>query len=384
MTKAFIIAAKRTAVLTRAKNPDQGFGNLQAHELMAPLIKDILNQVNIDPNNIDQVIAGNALYGGGNPARMAALLAGLPAQIPSLTIDSQCCGGVDSVGLAANIIKSGQADVIVAGGLESYSRSPRRYKRALDSGSKDTEYLRPPFAPNENEDPDMLASAANLAEQYSVSRESQEIYAIYSHLKAVKNRDKLEQEILPVNGHRYDSYARNLNRRACQRLSILYGTEETGLSAATIATEADGAAALLICSESFLKKVDQQDGHNILEIIGYANAGCTPQFPALGAIAATEKLLSKSKIRADQISTVEIMEAFAIQAMLFNQNFGFPEDKINKKGGAIARGHPIGASGSINLVRLFYELENQPKNSLGLAAIAAAGGLGASILVKAT
>lgn len=377
MKSVYILAAKRTAVM-----PIQGaFNDVAAHDLLIPVINAVLKDAGLLGDQVDHVLMGNALYGGGNVSRVAALGANLPINIPAMTIDTQCCGGLDAIGLGAQLIKSGAAQIVIAGGVESYSRAPRRIKRALSRGGIDEEYDRPPFTPWPDRDPDMLAAAAKLAKEVGITREMQHIFAIDSHQKALKSQHKGANDIVAINGQTKDGVSRPLSEALCKRLAVIAGDKEYGLTSASTALKADGAAAVVMVSEGFLQKHKAKPAF-YAHFIDHVARGSDPENPALAPIAAIKHLFDRTGLKVENIAVTEMMEAFAVQAMICLRETGLITQPYNQGGGALARGHPIGASGAINAVRLFHELQNKPSGSNGLTAIAAAGGLGSALIMK--
>ena len=368
---AFIVAARRTAVAPR----NGAFRVAEAHDLAAPVIRAVLDDAGIELGQVDDVILGNALYGGGNPARMAALAAGLPDEISALTIDTQCCAGLDAVALAASRIANGEADVILAGGVESFSRSPLRFVRPSDAKDVPREYQRPSFAPFADRDPDMIEAAAILARELAVTRVAQTEFAVHSHSKALTG--PAADEIVPVENLLRDAFTRRLDSAVCARLPLLAGDVKHGVTAATVAVEADAAAAVLVVSERFAKEAATS-----VRILGSARRGGDPERPGLAPVAAARALLDRNGVKPSDIAVAEIMEAFAVQAMACIEGVGLDPAVTNIGGGALARGHPIGASGAILCVRMFHEKKKAAVSSgfRGLAAIAAAGGLGSALL----
>ncbi len=367
---AYLIAARRTAVAPR----DGAFRAIEAHDLAASVIGAVLADAEIAPHDIEDVIFGNALYGGGNPARMAALAAGLPDNIPALTIDTQCCAGLDAVLLAAARIEAGEADIILAGGVESFSRSPMRFVRPRGPDETPREYKRPPFAPFAMRDPDMIEAAAALAKELGISRSAQEAFAVESHRKAA---NLAGSEIVTVENLARDAFTRALDAKLCARLPVVAGEAEYGVTAATIAVEADAAAAVLVVSEKIAKRAKFA-----ARILSGSRRGGEPERPGLAPIGAARVLLDRHGVTAAALTSAEIMEAFAVQAIACANGLGLDHQIINPGGGALARGHPIGASGAILCVRLFENKKAAPKSGfLGLAAIAAAGGIGSALLL---
>jgi acetyl-CoA C-acetyltransferase len=372
MRTAYLVAARRTAVAPRGG----AFKAVEVDELGAPLIQAVVADTGISAEAIDDVIFGNALYGGGNPARLAALRAGLPDRVPALTIDSQCCGGLDTIMLAAERIASGGADAVIAGGLESFSRAPLRARRPRHAGEAPQPYDRPPFAPWPERDPDMIAAAATLAERFGISRARQDEFAIVSHRKALQNPTG-PTEIVSLAGLTHDAFPRSLTEATCSRLAPLAGHAAFGVTRATVAVEADAAAALLVVSESMVRRLEVE---RPVRIISATRRGGDPALPGAAPTAAARSLLAAELIAPARIAVAEIMEAFAAQAIACIDGIGVAEPAVNRGGGGLARGHPIGASGAILAVRLWHEMQSEPSGTLGLAAIAAAGGLGSALL----
>jgi acetyl-CoA C-acetyltransferase len=373
VTAAYLVAARRTGVAPR----NGAFKAVEADELGEAPIRAVLSDSGIAPEAIDDVIFGNALYGGGNPARLAALRAGLPDRVPALTIDSQCCGGLDAIMMAADRVTSGGADAVIAGGVESFSRAPLRARRPQHAGEAPQPYDRPPFAPWPERDPDMIAAAAVLAETFGISRTRQDAFAIASHRKAIENPPG-SGEIVPLAGLSRDAFPRALSEALCSRLQPIAGDEVFGVTRATVAVEADAAAALLVVSETMLQRLDVG---RPLRIMAATRCGDDPAMPGAAPIRAAKKLLAGQRVAPETIAVAEIMEAFAAQAVACAEGIGVASSALNRSGGGLARGHPIGASGAILAVRLWHEMQKEEPGAFGLAAIAAAGGLGSALLV---
>jgi acetyl-CoA C-acetyltransferase len=374
MSAAFMVAARRTAVAPRGG----AFASLGAVDLAVATIRAVLDDAGLAPSDVDDVILGNALYGGGNPARLAALKAGIPAVVPAITIDTQCCSGLDAILLAVTRIRSGEADVIVAGGVESFSRSPIRSRRPLGADELAQPYDRPPFSPWPERDPDMIPAAATLAAEWDITRSAQEAFAIESHRKALA-RSVVMAEFAAVCGLTADPFARRLTADLCARLPVLSGSPTHGVTAATVAVEADAAAAVLVVSERALASV--RAPVRVVRIIGGVRTGGDPERPGLAPIEAVRMALRREGLSVSSISVAEIMEAFAVQAMTCIRALDIDPVRVNRGGGALARGHPIGASGAIVAVRGWHELQTMESGTTGLATIAAAGGLGSVVLL---
>lgn len=377
MTAAFIVAARRTAVMPR----HGAFARIEAAELAAAAIRALLADSGLAAAEVDDAILGNALSGGGNPARLAALLAGLPQDCPATTLDSQCCSGLDAVMQAAALVESGAAGTVIAGGLESYSRSPIRMRRPKEPGEVPRAYERPPFTPWPDRDPEMIAAASALARELGIPRAVQEAFAVASHARALAAPPR-GTEIVSVAGRDRDGFTRRLTPGLCRRLPPLPGGDGTfGCTTATVAVEADAAAAVLVVSERRLSAL-RAPGRP-LRILGGARRGGDPERPALAPVAAARTALARCALAADALAVSEVMEAFAIQAIACIDGIGLDPRGVNRGGGALARGHPIGASGAVLAVRLWHEMQGEAAGARGLATIAAAGGLGSALILEA-
>ncbi|WP_346893179.1 thiolase family protein [uncultured Roseibium sp.] len=373
---AVIVAARRTPVAPRGG----AFRHLQADELAAPVIEAVLADAGLAGADVDQVILGNALYGGGNPARLATLRAGLPETVPAMTIDTQCCSGLDAILQAVRLVEAGAADCVLAGGAESFSRSAIRMHRPHNPEDIPVAYDRPPFSPWPDRDPGLNEAAADLACQRELSREAQAAFAVKSHGKAQAYLESGEygSEIVAVSGLYRDAFTRKLEMKTALRAPVLVGDAETGVSTATTAVEADAAAIVTILSERKARDLGLKAGLRVLD--GIMAAG-DPAQPALVPQRAIRRLSERLHRKPEAFDAIELMEAYAVQAMATIKDLGLDPAQVNKNGGALSRGHPIGASGAIMAVRLFHDLKNRKPDQTGLAAIAAAGGLGTAVAV---
>jgi acetyl-CoA C-acetyltransferase len=354
---AAIIAARRSAVCPRGG----AFARLSLEALGAPVMAAVLADAGLQACDVDEVICANALGAGGNPARRLALAAGLPDRVAGLTIDRQCAGGLDAIRLAVAMVASGQARVVLAGGVESYSRRPLRLQ-TFPGGAPPVPYDQPPFTPWPDRDPDMTQAAAQLAVRCGISREMQDAWAVASHAKAHMVADW--PEIVPVDGVLRDTFMRRLTQAQAQRAHALHGT----ITAANMAVAADAAAFCLIVAQA---PVVTYAGHAPLQIAASATLGAAPDDPGLSPLPAISAVWT-----GQPLAQVELMEAHAAQALACLTAARFDPAIVNPRGGGLARGHPIGASGTILAVRLFHDLR---PGEQGLAAIAAAGGIGTAI-----
>lgn len=347
-----IIAARRSAVCPRGG----AFARLSLEELAAPVIAAVLADAGMQMSDVDEVICANALGAGGNPARRVALAAGLPERVAGLSIDRQCAGGLDAIRIAAAMVASGQARVVLAGGVESYSRRPLRLQTDPDGGPA-TPYDQPQFTPWPDRDPDMAVAAAALAARLGISRMAQDDWAVASHAKACGQDFP---EIVPIAGIDQDAFTRNLTPAQTARISPLHGS----VTAANTAVAADAAAFCLVVAPELA-------GPRTMHILASATLGAAPDEPGLSPLPAIRAVW-----QGQFVARFEIMEAYAAQAIACITQSGIDPTLVNLRGGALARGHPIGASGAILAVRLFHDLL---PGEQGLAAIAAAGGIGAAI-----
>ena len=341
--------------------------------MAAPVISDVVARSGIDNAQVEELVLANALGAGGNQARIAALAAGLPQCVAGLSLDRQCAGGLDAIILADAMIRSGLHDVVIAGGAESYSRSPIRMHRSLEQQSHQI-YEQAPFTPWPKRDPDMAEAAELLAQKLKITRSQQDAFAQRSHAKASAAQSHLAKEITPIAGLAHDAFTRELSARHCNMAKKVCGT----ITAANMAVAADGAGFVLMVSDRVAQKLS---GPSVAVVAG-KTVGADPAQPGLAPIPAIEAVMAETGLSVGDLSNVEIMEAFAVQAMACQMGINLSEEIVNQRGGALARGHPIGASGAILAVRLFHDLTTAGRGA-GLAAIAAAGGLGSALILTA-
>lgn len=366
---AWIVGAKRTPVAPR-------HGALRKYELgelgIAPAAA-CLQEAGITAGEVDAVVAGNSLGAGGNPARHVALLLGAESA-GSISVDSQCCGGLDALIIAKNMIVAGQCDIVLAGGVESYSMRPLRQR--LRQGGEDPEYYdQAPFTPWPDRDPDMAEAANALSKMLNISRVEQDSWTVESHSKAMAARGRIASEIAPVRGSSlaHDSYSRNISLKVCSRAPSICGT----ISKANASVAADAAAFCLVVSE---RTANRLGCSGPVQIISGCMAGDDPTLPGLAPVEAVRKLLLRTGLNLQDFAVAEVNEAYAVQAIASIRNIGLDPSAVNLGGGSLARGHPIGASGAIIAVRLVRELIET--GGRGIAAIAAAGGLGSAVALQ--
>ena len=383
---ATLIAAwARSAVVPRGG----AFKALHAHEIASPVVHALLERAGVDASQVNAIVAGNALGAGGNPARMLALHAGLSHTCAAYTVDTQCCAGLDAVTMGIGLIASGQAEVVIAGGMEAWSRSPIRMHRPLHASDSPVAYERPAFAPTTDQDPDMLVSAARYAAQHGYTRAQQEAYACDSHQRALAHQTQVAAEIVTVAGVLHDAYPRWIDAARAQRMPVVARSDDRpapqadafALCSLTISAQADGAAFVLLMSHRAAARLGVQAK---AICVATASVGSAPEWPLLAAELAAREALQRARLsHANEIECVELHDAFAVQGLSFTAGLSLEPQRLNMHGGGIARGHPIGASAAIALVRVLADLERAGVSSgHGLVAIAGAGGLGAAAVVR--
>ncbi|MGA9871271.1 MAG: thiolase family protein [Rhodococcus sp. (in: high G+C Gram-positive bacteria)] len=367
-------------------NAGHGFAALTTTDLAAPVLRATvatLRDHGID-DEVDDVVLGNCLGPGGNPARIAALEAGLGISVPGVTVDRQCGAGLDAVMQAAMRIRSGEDRLILAGGVESASTAPWRFwpprfrppNPGVDGqeGAAPVRYTRAPFAPAGFPDPDMGSAADDLAVARGIDRVRQDAYAARSHALAAEA--DFSAEIVPVAGIERDQRIRkNMTRDRLARLRPSFTADGTA-TAGNSCGISDGAAVMAVTTEARAK------GLPALRVLGSAVAGSDPALPGLGPVPAIEKVLQRTGIALDDIGVVEITEAFASVVLAVSDELGIDENLLCPQGGAIAMGHPWGASGAILLVRLSARMLAEGGPQLGLAACAIGGGQGIAMIVE--
>lgn len=378
MREVVIVAAKRTAI----GKVGGMFKHLRVEQLVAPLIEAIVKQYELDPASIDEVILGNATGPGGNIARLSALCAHLPHSVPGVTVDRQCGSGLEAINLAARLIQAGAGDIYLAGGVESTSTAPWRIEKpsSLYDVRGPQFYYRARFSPEFVGDPEMGVAAENVAKKYGVSREEQDEYALLSHKKAVhatKNGVFLE-EIVPIEGIITDECPRSdTSLEKLARLKPIFQQDGT-VTAGNACPLNDGAALILLMSK---EKCIELGLTPVLRFIDATSAGVDPNYLGIGPVPAVKKLLQRQNKKISDIDIVEFNEAFAAQVIASLKQLQIPYDKVSVNGGALAIGHPFGASGAILMTRLFTEMKRR-RLKTGLATLGIGGGLGLATLVE--
>ena len=386
-----ILAATRTAI-----GSFQGtLSGLPAHALGAALIRGILEKTGIAPAEIDEVVLGQILTAGSgqNPARQAAIAAGLPHAVPALSLNKVCGSGLKAVHLAAQAIALGDADLVLAGGQESMSLAPYVLPKArtglrLGHAQLEDSLIRDGLWDAFN-DYHMGITAENLAERYGITREQQDAFAADSQRKAAEAiaAGRFGDEITPISIPQRkgdpvlfdtDEQPRaGTTAEALAKLRPAFKKDGT-VTAGNASTINDGAAVLLLASA---QKAEALGLPVLAWIRGYASAGVDPAVMGIGPVPATQKTLSKAGWRIGDLDLIEANEAFAAQALAVNQELGWDTARVNVNGGAIALGHPIGASGARILVTLVHELIRRDARK-GLATLCIGGGQGVAIAIE--
>ncbi len=383
---ACIIAARRTPI-GRAGG---ALRTLPVEDLAAPVLTAALADAGLDPAEVDEVVLGNAAGPGGNPARVALLAAGFPLSVPGLTVDRQCGSGLEAIVLGARLIQAGAAEVVIAGGVESASTAPWRVERPLSATALPRFYGRARFAPAAIGDPEMGVAAENVARAFGISRERQDRYALDSHRKAVaaQRAGRFRAEIVPLavapGGAAIDTDEcprpdTGLDRLARLKPAFVEGGTVTAGNACPVN---DGAAAVVLVSERRFRALAPAGG---LRLVDAAAAGVDPNLLGIGPVAAVRRLLARRPdLALDRIDLVEFNEAFAAQVLASLDALAIPAARVNVAGGALALGHPYGASGAILVTRLFAEMVRAPAAParLGLATLGIGGGQGIAALFE--
>ncbi|PTJ80571.1 thiolase family protein [Staphylococcus kloosii] len=375
MKQPIIVAAKRTAFGKYGGT----LKHLEPEQLLLPLFEHFKAQYPDIMTQIDDVILGNIVGNGGNIARKSLLEAGLDNRIPGITIDRQCGSGLEAVIQACRMIQAEAGQVFIAGGVESSSRAPWKIKRPQSVYDNELPmfYERASFAP-ENQDPSMIEAAENVAQQFNITKEEQDKFAYESHQKTIKAYDnqQITQEILPITV-KGDAFAIDESvkpRLSYERISRFKPLLANGsVSAANCCMKNDGAVLLLVMEAQLAQSLGFEEG---LQFIDSATKGVDPKLLGIGPVPTVTQLLHKHKMTMQDIDAVELNEAFASQVLACKQQLDITAQQLNQWGGAIASGHPYGASGAALVTRLFY-MKDIIKS---IATMGIGGGIGNAIL----
>ena len=393
MKDVVIVGAARTAIGT--------FGgtlkDVPARTLGAVVIKEAIKRAGIEPDQVDEVIMGNVLQAGlgQNVARQMMMDAGVPKEVPAMTINKVCGSGLRAVELAAQIIKAGDADIIVAGGAESMSMAPyvmpaaRWGARMFDAKMVDMMVNDGLWDAFNNYH--MGMTAENVAEQWGMTREELDEFSLKSQQKAeaaIKG-GKFKDEIVPVevpqrkgdpivfDTDEHPKFGSTIEKMA--KLKPAFKKDGGIVTAANASGVNDSGAAVVVMSA---EKAAELGIKPLVKIVSYASAGVDPAIMGTGPIPATRKALEKAGLTIEDIDLVEANEAFAAQSLAVGHDLGLDPEKLNVNGGAIALGHPIGASGCRILITLIYEMMKREETKKGLATLCIGGGMGTAMVVE--
>ena len=391
MKEVVIVSACRTAI--------GKFGgtlkNVPAVELGATVVKEAVKRAGIAPEQVDEVIFGNVLQAGlgQNPARQVSIKAGLPIECTAMTINIVCGSGLKAVALAANQIKAGEADIVVCGGTENMSAAPYAVPSAR-WGARMNNVQMIDVTVNDGlwdafNNYHMGITAENVAEQYGLTREMQDEFAVKSQNKAEAAiaAGKFKDEIVPItipqrkgdpivfDTDEHPTLGSTMEKVA--RLRPAFKKDGT-VTAANASGINDGAAAFVVMSK---EKAEELGVKPMATIVSYATGGVDPSIMGVGPVPASRKAMEKAGMTIDDIDLIEANEAFAAQSLAVARDLGFDMEKVNVNGGAIALGHPVGASGARILVTLLHEMEKRDAKT-GLATLCIGGGQGQALIVK--
>ena len=392
--EAYIVAAVRTPV---GKAPRGMFKHIRPDDMLAHVLKGVIGQVpGLDPHDIGDVVVGCAMPEGEqgmNVARIGVLLAGLPNSVPAVTINRFCSSGVQAISMAADRIRTGDDDVVIAAGTESMSMVPMMGNKVALNQSvfHNNEHVAIAYG--------MGITAENVAKQWKVTREEQDAFAVASHQKAIRAiaAGGFKDEIL---AYEIESATPDLMSGAIKQRKKIADTDEGPRADSTLESLAklrtvfaargsvtagnssqmsDGAGAVLLMSEKALKKYNVQP---IARFVSFAVAGVPPEIMGIGPIKAIPKVLKQAGIKVDDLDWIELNEAFAAQALAVIKELRLNPDKINPQGGAIALGHPLGATGAIRAATLVHGMRRN-KQKWGMVTMCIGTGMGAAGLFEA-
>ncbi|EOT0257660.1 acetyl-CoA C-acetyltransferase [Staphylococcus aureus] len=390
MTRVVLAAAYRTPIGVFGG----AFKDVPAYDLGATLIEHIIKETDLNPSEINEVIIGNVLQAGQgqNPARIAAMKGGLPETVPAFTVNKVCGSGLKSIQLAYQSIVTGENDIVLAGGMENMSQSPMLvnnsrfgFKMGHQSMVDSMVYDGLTDVFNQYH---MGITAENLVEQYGISREEQDTFAVNSQQKAVRAQQngEFDSEIVPVSipqrkGEpivvtKDEGVRENVSVEKLSRLRPAFKKDGT-VTAGNASGINDGAAMMLVMSEDKAKELNIEP---LAVLDGFGSHGVDPSIMGIAPVGAVEKALKRSEKELSDIDVFELNEAFAAQSLAVDRELKLPPEKVNVKGGAIALGHPIGASGARVLVTLLHQLNDEVET--GLTSLCIGGGQAIAAVVS--
>lgn len=391
---------KEVVIIDAVRTPVGTFGgslkDVPAVDLGVLVVKELIKRTGIDPAAVDELVFGCVLQAGQgqNVARQVLIGAGLPQEVPAMTINKVCASGLRSVSLAAQMIKAGDADVVIAGGTENMSAAPYAVNKARWGARMNDSPLTDLMIHDGLWDIfnnyHMGITAENVAEQYGLSREKQDEMGLMSQQRAAKaiQEGRFKDEIVPVvipqrkgdpKVFDTDEHPRGgTTAEALAKLRPAFKKDGT-VTAGNASGINDGAAAILVMSADKAKELGMTP---MVKIVSYAAAGVDPKIMGIGPIPATKKALDKAGLTLDDIDLIEANEAFAAQCCAVAKHLGFDMERVNVNGGAIAIGHPIGASGARIFTTLLHEMKKRENVKKGLATLCVGGGMGAAVIVE--
>nr|WP_297704367.1 acetyl-CoA C-acetyltransferase [uncultured Butyrivibrio sp.] len=390
--KVVIAGACRTAI----GKMGGALSNTPAAELGSIVIKEALNRAGVKPEMVDEVLMGCVIQAGlgQNVARQASIKAGLPIETPAVTLNVVCGSGLNCVNMAADLIKAGEADIVVAGGMENMSMAPyalpnARFGYRMNNGTVVDTMVNDALTDAFNHY-HMMITAENICDRWNLTREELDEFSANSQQKCEKAmaEGRFNDEIVPVpvkvkkemvefkvdEGPRAGTTVETLAKLKC-----CSGKEGGLVTAGNASGINDGAAAVVVMSEEKAKELGVKP---MATWVGGALAGVEPEVMGIGPVAATQKVLKKTGLSLDNIDLIEANEAFAAQSVAVAKDLGFDMSKVNVNGGAIALGHPVGASGCRILVTLLHEMAKRPEAKKGLATLCIGGGMGCATIVE--
>lgn len=391
---------KEVVIIDAVRTPVGSFGgsltNISAVQLGTIVVKELIRRTGIAPAMVEELIFGCVLQAGQgqNVARQVLIHAGIPQEVPAMTINKVCASGLRAVSLAAQVIKAGDAEVVIAGGTENMSAAPYALNRVRWGARMNNDALVDLMIQDGLWDIfnnyHMGVTAENVAEQCVITREAQDEMGLLSQQRAeaaIKG-GRFKDEIVPVSVPQRkgdpkifdtDEHPRmGTTKEALAKLKPAFLPNGT-VTAGNASGINDGAAAILVMSADKAKALGLKP---LVKILSYASAGVDPKVMGLGPIPATKKALEKAGLTLSDIDLIEANEAFAAQCLAVARELGFDMDKVNVNGGAIALGHPIGASGARILCTLLHEMKKRDSVKRGLATLCVGGGMGAALIVE--
>ena len=370
------------------------FANTSAVELGTIVIKEALKRAGVSPDQVDEVYMGNVIQAGNgqNPARQAAVYAGIPNEVPATTINVLCGSGLHCVNLAAKLIAAGDADIIVAGGMENMTMAPYmlrngRYGYRMGNATIEDAMIKDGLT-DAFHNYHMGITAENICEQWGLTREELDEFAAWSQNKCEKAmaEGKFKDEIVPVEVKKKketilvdtdEGPRKGITKEGLAKLRPAF-KKDGMVTAGNASGINDGAAALIVMSEEKAKELGVTP---MATWIGGELAGCDPAIMGIGPVYSTRKVMKKLGMEIGDFDLIEANEAFAAQSVAVGKDLGFDLSKLNVNGGAIALGHPVGCSGARILVSLLYEMQKEDVHT-GLATLCVGGGMGCSAVVK--